>query len=42
MKYMKIYIMIEEKERKEEQIVINISIDDLVLFTTDTLDEREI
>jgi hypothetical protein len=34
--------MIEEKERKEEQIVINISIDDLVLFTTDTLDEREI
>ena len=34
--------MIEEKERKEEQIVIHISIDDLVLFTTDTLDEREI
>jgi hypothetical protein len=34
--------MIEEKERKEEQIVINISIDDLVLFTTDTLDERDI
>jgi hypothetical protein len=34
--------MIEEKERKEEQIVINISINDLVLFTTDTLDERDI